>query len=78
MNITVYNVFYQSDLRIDGIDIEEGQALIALSGTLTLGSVYDNPRVLAQLEQTALQFATVSAVTTTVNGQPLESLLSEQ
>jgi hypothetical protein len=72
----LYNVFYQSDLRLEGINLVNGRATIALSGTLTLGGACDNPRVMAQLEQTALQYSTVSSVAITLNGQPLESVLS--
>lgn len=74
----LYNVFYQSDLRLDGINLVDGQATIALSGSLTLSGVCDNPRVLAQLEQTALQYSTVDSVDITLNGRPLETVLSGQ
>ncbi|MFN2222305.1 MAG: GerMN domain-containing protein [Candidatus Promineifilaceae bacterium] len=71
----LYNVFYQSDLQLEGINLVDGQATIALSGTLTLGGACDNPRVLAQLQQTALQYSTVDSAVITLNGQPLESVL---
>jgi hypothetical protein len=41
-----------------------------------LGGVCDNPRVEAQIEETALQFATVSEVAVFVNGKPLEEIIS--
>jgi hypothetical protein len=47
-----------------------------LSGTMMLGGVCDNPRVEAQLEETALQFPTVSQVSVFVNSRPLEEVLS--
>jgi hypothetical protein len=74
----LYNVFYQSDLSVDSIDIENGEAIIRLMGDLQLGGVCDSPRVQAQLEQTALQYETVGSVMITVNGETLESLLSGQ
>lgn len=74
----LYNVFYQSDLRLDGINLVDGQATIALSGSLTLSGVCDNPRVVAQLEQTALQYSTVNSVDIRLNGRPLETVLSAQ
>ena len=74
----LYNALYQSDLRVEGVTIEDGEAIVNLSGTLLLGGVCDNPRVEAQLEQTALQFSTVSRVSVFVNGVPLEDLLSEE
>jgi len=72
----LYNALYQSDLKLDSVSIEQGEAIIRLSGTLMLGGVCDNPRVEAQLEETALQFSTVSQVSVFVNGRPLEEVLS--
>jgi hypothetical protein len=72
----LYNALYQSDLKLDSVSIEHGEAIIHLSGTLMLGGVCDNPRVEAQLEETALQFSTVSKVSIFVNGEPLEEVLS--
>jgi hypothetical protein len=43
-----------------------------------LGGVCDSPRVQAQIEQTALQFSTVSEVEVFVNDTPLEEVLSQQ
>ncbi len=37
----------------------------------------DNPRVKAQLEETARQFSTVTSVKYFINGQPLDAALSE-
>lgn len=74
----LYNAFYQSDLSIDGIDIENEQATIALSGTLIVGGVCDTPRIRGQLEQTALQYNTISSVDIFLNGEPLEVVLSTQ
>jgi hypothetical protein len=74
----LYNALYQSNLNVQGVDIDNREAIIHLTGNLQLGGACDNPRVLAQLEETALQYATVDSVSITVNGQPLESLLSGQ
>jgi hypothetical protein len=74
----LYNVFHQSDLSVDGIDIEDGVANVHLSGELILGGVCDNPRVMAQLEQTILQYLTVNSTTILLNGERLASILSEQ
>ena len=65
----LYNVFYQSDLEIDSIEIVNGEAIIRLSGNLLLGGVCDDPRVEAQIAETALQFSTVSEVTIYINGE---------
>jgi len=72
----LYNALYQSNLQAREIRIEDGQAIIQLEGALRLGGVCDNPRVEGQLKQTALQFSTVRDVAITVNGTPLEDLLS--
>jgi LysM repeat protein len=72
----LYNALYQSDLRLASITRNGGAWTVNLAGTLRLGGVCDNPRVQAQLEQTALQFPTVKSVRYFVNGKPLESLLS--
>lgn len=72
----LYNALYQSDLVLGSVSIEQGEASIHLSGSLVLGGVCDNPRVEAQLEETALQFPAVSQVSIFVNGQPLEEVLS--
>jgi hypothetical protein len=73
-----YNALGSSNLRVQGIDIDDGVATIDLTGTLSLGGVCDAPRVEAQLRQTALQYATIDAVNIYINGQPLANLLSGQ
>ena len=73
-----YNALYQSDLDVAGVTIEQGKAIIHLTGTIVLGGTCDAPRVQAQIEQTALQFSTVSDVEVFVNDIPLEDVLSTQ
>jgi hypothetical protein len=67
----LYNALYQSDLRADRVVIIDGRAEISLSGTLRLGGVCDEPRVIAQIESTVRQFASVTSTAITVNGVPL-------
>lgn len=74
----LYNALYASDLEVGAIDIEQRQAFIQLSGTLSIGGVCDAPRVEAQLEETALQFSTVDRVSIFLNGDPLATYLSLQ
>lgn len=69
----LYNALYQSNLTLAGINIVDGVATISLTGTLQVGGVCDEPRILAQLEQTALQYSTVSSVCILLNGQPLNT-----
>jgi hypothetical protein len=73
-----YNALYQSDLDLENVTIEEGKAIIHLTGTVMLGGVCDAPRVEAQIEQTALQFSTVSDVAVFINDTPIEEVLSQQ
>src|SRR5215216_4741179 len=70
-----YNALYQSDLQVASVTIEQGKAIIHLTGALMLGGTCDAPRVEAQLEQTALQFSTVTDVAVFVNDVPLEEAL---
>ena len=72
-----YTALDQSDLAIESITISDtGLATMRLTGQLSLGGVCDNPRVEAQLEQTALQFETVNSVDIYINDQPLADALS--
>jgi hypothetical protein len=73
-----YNALYQSDLEVASVTIEQGKAIIHLAGSIMLGGVCDAPRVEAQIEQTALQFSTVSGVAVFVNDVPLEDVLSSR
>jgi Sporulation and spore germination len=71
-----YNALYQSDLQVASVTIEQGKAIIHLTGSIMLGGVCDAPRVEAQIEQTALQFSTVDDVAVFINDLPLEEVLS--
>lgn len=73
----LYNALYQSDLAVESVSIRNREAFIRLSGTLTLGGVCDEPRVRAQLRETALEYATVDRVSIFVNGAPLEQVLGQ-
>ncbi len=74
----LYNVLYQSKLKIDSVAIVSARATINLSGSLVLSGVCDNPRVQAQIEQVALQFSTVKTVAVFLNGKSLQQVLSEK
>lgn len=74
----LYNALDQSDLTIDGIQIENGKAFIALSGNLRIGGTCDVPRVQQQIERTALQFDTVDEVEILIDGDPLSVVLEER
>ncbi len=75
-NTGLYNALAQSSLQLDSASVAQGVATLKLSGQLTSGGVCDDPRIIAQLTQTARQFSTVNSVQIFVNGQRIEDLLS--
>lgn len=75
----LYSAFSRSRLTVESVAAVpgvEGLFRVELAGELVLGGVCDNPRVRAQLEATARQFAGVEDVEIAIGGQPLEALLS--
>jgi hypothetical protein len=72
----LYNALYQSNLQVESVVINAGNAEVHLSGTLTMGGECDTPRVQAQLEETILQFSTVTSVTIYINDRLLSDVLS--
>lgn len=74
----LYNALHQSDLQLKSVTINQGTAVIHLTGNLVLGGVCDSPRVQAQIERTALQFSTVGAVDVFLNDIPLANALSQR
>lgn len=71
-----YHSLYQSDLEIKSVILDDGEAVIELTGNLKLGGALDNPRVKAQIEETALQFDTVNKVSVFIDGKKLDEVLS--
>jgi hypothetical protein len=73
----LYTALYQSDLKVDSVDRgPAGDVRVALSGTVALGGVCDNPRFQGQIEQTILASSGASAVNVTINGKPLSEIVS--
>ena len=72
----LYNALYQSSLMVDRVAIVNGVAEIHLSGTFRSGGACDNPRIEAQIKETAFQFPTVKSASIFINDTPLERLLS--
>ncbi len=71
------DALYASTLQIQSVTIDSaGKATIRLTGQMSLGGECDDPRVIAQFEQTAKQFPTVKSVEVYVNGTLLQTLLS--
>lgn len=69
------NTLGASSLTLQGVNIQNRQAIVQLSGTLSIAGVCDVPRIQAQLERVALQFNTVDSVQVFINGQPLATAL---
>jgi LysM repeat protein len=74
----VYNAFSLSNLTLEGIDINNGEAEIALSGELVTLGQCDSQWMPAQIRQTALQYDTINSVVITVNGEPLEDVIASR
>jgi spore germination protein GerM len=72
----LYNALYQSDLQVESVSIVDGIATVNLTGRLLMGGECDNPRIQAQLEQTVLQFPTVTKAEIFINGKTLADALS--
>lgn len=75
----LYTALERSELEVERVEPVagvEGLYRVHLTGQLRLGGVCDNPRVRAQLEATARQFAGVEDVEISIDGQPLESFLT--
>ncbi|MCM3601956.1 GerMN domain-containing protein [Robertmurraya korlensis] len=71
-----YHSLYQSNLEVKSAIIDDGEAVIELTGNLKLGGALDNPRVKAQIEETALQFDSVNKVSVFIDGKKLDEVLS--
>jgi hypothetical protein len=71
----LYNALHRSDLSVEEVRMTNGEAIVRLSGTLRIGGVCDEPRIRAQLRQTALQYTSVEEVSIIINGTLLEDEL---
>lgn len=72
----LYNSLYQSDLTVEEVSLQDGEATVHLTGQLRLGGECDTPRAEAQLTATAMQFQQFNTVTVFINDMPLEEALS--
>lgn len=72
----LYNALYQSDLTVDSVSVSNEEIRVELSGTLLSGGTCDDPRIQAQIQETILDNAGMSADTPlviTLNGTSLDS-----
>lgn len=75
----LYTALYQSNLQVDSVAIDaDGTAHVALSGQPRLGGTCDVPRFQGQIEQTIQAAPGVKVVEVTINGRPIEEVLSSQ
>lgn len=75
----LYNALYQSNLRLDNFSLSNnGEATIKISGITALGGVCDDPRFVAQIQSTILQFPTIKKADIFINNKPLADFLSEK
>ena len=72
------NILAQSNLSLDSISIDKGTATVKIIGTVQIGGVCDEQRFVSQIENTVLQFPTVTTANIFINDKPLESFLSEK
>jgi sporulation and spore germination protein len=72
----LYNALYASTLELVRIDRQGAEARVYLKGYLELGGDCDNPRLLAELQETALQFSDVSHVQFFLEDKPLPQILA--
>ncbi|EKD99729.1 MAG: hypothetical protein ACD_22C00189G0007 [uncultured bacterium] len=65
----LYNSLYQSNIVVDKVEISKNKASVYLTGTMLSGGTCDDPRIMAQLTQTVLQFEDIKEVTFFVNNK---------
>jgi hypothetical protein len=72
----LYNALAHFDVEVSRIDLAEGKATVHLTGEYLLVGTCEDPRFLAQLEETVLQFPTIDAVEIFINGENLKEIIS--
>ncbi|HEV2705850.1 MAG TPA: GerMN domain-containing protein [Pyrinomonadaceae bacterium] len=70
------NALSKSRLKVRSVAIRNRTAVVRLTGRLVSAGVCEDPRIEAQLKETALQFPAVERVSVFVNGVALSRLLS--
>lgn len=73
----LYNALYQSDLTVESVDWVQSnddpkEITVALTGSIASGGTCDDPRIVAQIEETVKGNASAEAtITITLNGKDL-------
>ncbi len=75
----LYNSLYQSNLKLDSATVDaHGLATVKISGQVQLGGTCDSPRFKEQILRTVTQFPTVKNTLITINGDPLDQVVSSK
>jgi LysM repeat protein len=72
----LYNALYLSDLSLESIGQKENLVTIRLVGNYKVQDECDHPRVMAQIEQTARRYTTAQTIELLINGEPFDSIIS--
>ncbi|MFA6072096.1 MAG: GerMN domain-containing protein, partial [Janthinobacterium sp.] len=72
----LYNSLAKQNWTLDSVLIINSEAIIKFSGKYVGLGVCEDPRIKAQIEKTALQFATIKKVSIFVDGVSLTKLMS--
>ncbi|MEZ4569714.1 MAG: GerMN domain-containing protein [Thermomicrobiales bacterium] len=70
----LYNALYQSNLSVSSVTMNDGEAVVELSGSSQIGGTCDEPRFEEQIRQTVLGIDGVDSATITLNGTPLDEV----
>ncbi len=71
------NYWKGTDLRLHGVELQNGIARIDISGQLLISVGCDASRIVHQIEATARQFRSIKSVSVTVNGSPLSDAVRQ-
>lgn len=72
----LYNSLDDSNLTVQSVNLADGKAVIKLAGILSLGGICDDPRAIAQITKTVLQFPSVKSAEVFINNSPLSEYFS--
>jgi len=72
----LYNSLAKQNWKLENVSIVGQEAIIQFSGKYIGTGICEDPRIIAQIEQTALQFSTVKKVSIFVDGISLKELMS--
>lgn len=70
----LYNALAPSNLTLESANIVDGTAVVRLKGDLVLSGTCEDPRIVAQLEETTKQFSSIKDAIIYVNGKNLKEI----